>query len=719
MKKPDTDTVHLELGKPIERELGGKAIHHYLVRLEAGSFLRGNAEQKGVDVVVTVFGPDQQKLGAFDGQYGAQGPEPFEIEPQATGTYRIQVGTCDTNAAPGKYEISITEVLTPKQQAARLAAERVRTEAVTKWFARNAIPLTTVEAEHGFADMKPLEKVIGDARIVALGEATHGTREFFQLKHRMLEFLVTEMGFTAFGIEATMPECFDINDYVLTGDGDPLKALAGQYFWTWDTREVLEMIQWMRRYNADPSHTRKVKFYGFDMQSPARAARVTRDYLRRVDPQFADSVAAELGLLANPLASQGLTLACLPVDRKQAVLIVAQSVPARFDALKRDYVEKTSLEEWSRTRQHARVLAQCAQSNSADNLVRDPSMAENVAWILEQEGPGSRIVIWAHNGHVGVNRAGDWTTMGYHLRRRFGSAMYVFGFAFNQGSFQAVEMTPHATSGLRPFTVGPAAEGTLENLMSRAGLTIAAVNLHDLPTEGPVAEWFSKPCSTRVIGSGYPVLQEYQSVDARQVFDGVMFVETTSAAQPTSGANRPPSPRLRAPANLDFEDVTVGDAPDPSRIGLPVDWTVPGRLDKFDFRVVSSTENPYHGKRCVEISRPAGKHCGEIAGTISQRIEAEPYRGKKIRLRAAVRVEVSGTGSQAQLWLRCSRYSFGPQAVAFFDCMFDRPVTSPEWRIYEITAEVGPDVETIDYGCALIGDGKAWFDAFSIEAIEK
>src|SRR4051794_25977935 len=73
---------------------------------------------------------------------------------------------------------------------------------VNDWIQANAIPLTTPEAGHGFADMQPLKKVIGDARIVSLGEATHGTREFFQLKHRMLEFLASEMGFTIFSIEA-------------------------------------------------------------------------------------------------------------------------------------------------------------------------------------------------------------------------------------------------------------------------------------------------------------------------------------------------------------------------------------------------------------------------------------------------------------------------------------------------------------------------------------
>ena len=138
------------------------------------------------------------------------------------------------------------------------------------WVRTNAMPLASVEAGHGFADLEPLRHIIGDARIVSLGEATHGTREFFQLKHRLLEFCVSELGFTIFGIEASYPECLRINDYVLNGTGNPAEALASQRFSTWDTDEVLALIEWMRAWNR--TQARKVKFYGFDMQFPTEAA---------------------------------------------------------------------------------------------------------------------------------------------------------------------------------------------------------------------------------------------------------------------------------------------------------------------------------------------------------------------------------------------------------------------------------------------------------------
>ncbi|HYG64532.1 MAG TPA: erythromycin esterase family protein, partial [Thermoanaerobaculia bacterium] len=112
------------------------------------------------------------------------------------------------------------------------------------WLRGNALPLATAAAGNGFADLQPLRQAFGDARIVSLGEATHGTREFFLMKHRLLEFLVEEMGFTHFSIEANMPETYKMNEYVLEGQGDPEELLEGMLFWTWNTQEVLDMIHW-------------------------------------------------------------------------------------------------------------------------------------------------------------------------------------------------------------------------------------------------------------------------------------------------------------------------------------------------------------------------------------------------------------------------------------------------------------------------------------------
>jgi erythromycin esterase-like protein len=156
-----------------------------------------------------------------------------------------------------------------------------QSDPAVEWIRANAIRLSTLEAGHGFADMQALKSLIGNARIVSLGEATHGTREFFQLKHRMLELLATEMGFTIFSIEANMPEAYRLNDYVLNGTGDPAELLRGMYFWTWNTEEVLEMIRWMRAFNA--SGRGRVQFSGFDMQTHTVALDIVQQFVRRYD----------------------------------------------------------------------------------------------------------------------------------------------------------------------------------------------------------------------------------------------------------------------------------------------------------------------------------------------------------------------------------------------------------------------------------------------------
>jgi hypothetical protein len=158
------------------------------------------------------------------------------------------------------------------------------------WLRAHAIPISTPEAAHGFDDLRPLKDVIGDARIVALGECTHGTREVFQMKHRLVEYLASELKFTIFSIEANMPEAYRLNDYVLEGKGDPKELIAGMYFWTWNTEEVLAMVEWMRAFNR--SGKGRIEFTGFDMQTPDVAMDVVLDFLKRADTERVKAVEA-------------------------------------------------------------------------------------------------------------------------------------------------------------------------------------------------------------------------------------------------------------------------------------------------------------------------------------------------------------------------------------------------------------------------------------------
>lgn len=597
----------------------------------------------------------------------------------------------------------------PAQQVSEAFDAEAAFVAVKGWLKENAIPLRTVEAGNGFADMQPLRKVIGDSRLVSLGEATHGTREFFQLKHRMLEFLVSEMGFTVFGIEATMPESFDVNEYVLTGKGDPAGALAGLYFWTWDTEEVLAMIEWMRRYNADPRHTKKVKFYGFDMQSAPRAVKATLAYLRMVDPEQATAAEKSLALIANPITDRDFEKS--PPEKKEEMAAAIVAALKRLDERKEEFVKKTSAREWAVARQHAGIVAQNLEMRRPGQgklNVRDRSMAENIRWILDHEGPGAKMVVWAHNGHVATQNQYGVEWMGSHLRKSFGSEMVVFGFAFNQGGFQAVEM-PFATGkGLRPFDVSPAPEGSLDATLAAAGLQIAAIDLRSLPKDGVVAKWFGEPKQTRSIGAVYNerMAANYLAKQVTpQIYDALLFVGKTFAARPNSkGDARDAAAKLASPANLDFEEGETRK--------IPVGWMDLPAMSRFGFEFTASEERPHSGKRCAMISRSADRYYGETFGGLSQRVDAAAYRGKRVKLRVMARAETAGPDNQAYLQFRVGR----PGAVVF-DSQISHPVTGADWRAFEIEADVPDDADAISYGMHLVGKGRAWLDAVSIEVI--
>src|SRR5262245_26793611 len=150
-----------------------------------------------------------------------------------------------------------------------------------RWVQRNAAPLRTEDPQSSLSDLEPLKGVVGRAGIVALGEGTHGTREFFRLKHRIVEYLVTRMGFRVFSIEASMPEAYQLNRYVLTGDGDPKALLRGLRFWSWNTQELLDLIEWMRDINRSGRH--RIQFTGFDMQNIESAMATVRSFVARAD----------------------------------------------------------------------------------------------------------------------------------------------------------------------------------------------------------------------------------------------------------------------------------------------------------------------------------------------------------------------------------------------------------------------------------------------------
>ncbi len=176
---------------------------------------------------------------------------------------------------------------------------------VLSWLRSRAHPLVTLEPGSGTADLDPLREAWRGARVVGLGESTHGTREFFTLKHRIVRLLVEELDTTVFALEASEAAAEAVDGYVRRGVGDPAVALAGLRFWTWNTREMLDLLTWMRRHNAHAPVERQVRFVGIDPQRPEAAVDVVGDHVRR----FAPAELAEAGSVLDDLRTPSLPTA--------------------------------------------------------------------------------------------------------------------------------------------------------------------------------------------------------------------------------------------------------------------------------------------------------------------------------------------------------------------------------------------------------------------------
>ena len=372
------------------------------------------------------------------------------------------------------------------------------------WVRQQAMPLSTVVAGNGFADLQPLKDVIGDAKIVSLGEATHGTKEFFQMKHRLLELLVTEMGFTHFSIEANMPETYKMNEYVLTGQGDPAELLEGMLFWTWNTQEVLDMIQWMRAYNA--SGRGPVQFTGFDAQYSSGAVNNLQEFLTVADPAY-------LATLTNTFArfkTLDRTRAATVADR-----IAARSLLDTLTARRSDYLTTHSAEQVDWMIQNARVISQTIEG-MARILPRDQAMADNVGWILDHAPANAKIVLWDHNGHVTKTPG----LMGKYLEDRYGDDMYVLGFNFGQGRYNAIGSNGRLTSHQAPTPV----QGSLESLLQGTGMPMFILDLRH--NSGP-AKWFRESRLVQSHGSIALHCPFYPGI-ASEDYDGLIWIDSTT-----------------------------------------------------------------------------------------------------------------------------------------------------------------------------------------------
>ena len=380
------------------------------------------------------------------------------------------------------------------------------------WLTNVAAPLATTQPGPDVSDLAPLGAMVGAAHLVGMGEGTHGTREFFQLKHRVFQFLVREMGFTHFAIEASWPEADDVNRYVLTGQGDPAHLLSRLYFWTWNAGEVLALIEWMREWNVTAPASRRVQFLGFDIQFPGAAMDSVASFIGRVDSARASFVGSKYECIA-PYRNNGAVFsrsptdyAALPQTERDACNRSLQDVIDLIGANSVSYSGASSDSAYSRALHSARAvqqfeeLASASGSSSASAVaVRDRCMAENVQWLMRQAGPGARMMLWAHNGHV-ASRSG-W--MGGALRTVYGADYVNLGFLFGTGSFNARGLEGGTPTDLRTFNASLVPEGSLESVFMATGRPLLLFDTRLVAGGGSAAAPLAGPIGMRSIGAAF------------------------------------------------------------------------------------------------------------------------------------------------------------------------------------------------------------------------
>src|SRR5215813_9542989 len=583
------------------------------------------------------------------------------------------------------------------------------TSAVIGWLKANALPLASAEPGTDFKDIEQLRPLIGDARIVSLGEATHGTREFFQLKHRMIEYCVSQLGFTMIGFEAEYGATLAVNDYVLNGKGNAVDVVAGMGFWTWDTEEVVELVEWVRAWNI--ANARKVKFYGFDMQSSPASGMHLLAYLERVAPRLAAACEQNIAPLASAYVADDLRL--MPaIVREQASSQLATVLDA-FTTQRADWISRSSETEWHLARQSAIVLDQFARINAMENeslswakswRFRDSCMAANVRSLLDAEGPGTKALLWAHNGHVQRSpytffKVIELTNMGSHLHTMFGNEMVVFGFAFNQGSFRAND----ETGKLRDHTVPPAPEGYIDAALAATGLPLLALDLANIPPDGPLARWLAAKPSQRSIGAVFHGDHtNYSEVaNPRDKYDVLLFVERTTAAR-----GNPRGSRV---------------APEGGSNGEPTNLQLMGSSDLPDgWRAITYSRHPYSLAVAEDETLEAGRAM-RIArsndtlvwgdGGITQTFPVGHFQGKRVVFSAVMRAEATRIGTGAQLVVRFLPKSGDAVQVV----QSGAPVRSSHWMRHSIAADVPRNAERIQICLVVTGAAAGWFGDLDLE----
>ncbi len=368
-------------------------------------------------------------------------------------------------------------------------------------------------AAEPLSGLRPLERMIGPAKIVGMGEATHNSREFFTTKHRVFRDLVERKGFTTYALEAPWSSGLRLNDYVVHGKGDPRRIMREEFqnsYLLWNTREYLDLIRWMRQHNVRHPH-HPVRFMGNDTAyaGPALFDSVT-SYVGKRYPALLPKI-SRLYRASRPTASVDGTMKAYLLKPMGERLAMAADVRRALTLLERQK-PGPDRDRHAWMLQHARAIAQTGRQYSFDfsddkqlgqaMLYRDRTMAENTVWWQRQTG--QKVLLSAHNGHIGYetsNPAQYPKLQGAFIRDMVGRSYVSVGFTFGGGSFNALDTTDPAEP-LRTFSVEPLGAGSNEEVLQRVSGRDYYLDMRDAPAAA--RKWLSTTRPTRNIGNAWP-----------------------------------------------------------------------------------------------------------------------------------------------------------------------------------------------------------------------
>ncbi|MFP4462824.1 MAG: protein-L-isoaspartate(D-aspartate) O-methyltransferase [Guyparkeria sp.] len=386
---------------------------------------------------------------------------------------------------------------------------------------------------------------IGDSRLVLIGEASHGTSEFYRARQRITRALIEEKGFDFVAIEGDWPDTARIDHYVRHADHPPSEWTAFARFptWMWRNEEVRGFVDWLHEYNAKRAPAERVAFHGLDLYSLYNSIAAVLDYLDDVDPEAAVVARERYGCLTpfepDPAAYARLALSPGFAGCEAPVAEMLRDLQQRH----RLYAEQDG-DRFLDAVQNARLVANAEEyyrsmfygSRSAWNL-RDGHMFETLEALLAHHGAGSRGVIWAHNSHVGDARATDMSrrgefNIGQLCRARFGEAVYAIGFGTDTGTVAAAS---NWDEPMEVKTLRPALPDSYERLCHETGRAGFLLPL-GRGADARVREGLAEPRLERAVGVIYRPETErashYFHAELPTQFDEYIWVDRSRAVTP-------------------------------------------------------------------------------------------------------------------------------------------------------------------------------------------